>query len=175
MVDGDESTAKPKRPTQAKDKASELAAQAVQAAGPLAAQARERAGQVAEKVGQAAGPRATQAKEKVGEVAEKVGHAAAHGLDAVAGSLNRATGGKYQDRITSVSGKLEHALERTQRGKSTDAGPGDETPAPPPPLTEHPLETPTTVAPPPSDGSAAPSSSGLTPPASDDPSPGKIE
>jgi hypothetical protein len=174
MVAGDEGTGKPNRPSQAKDKASELAAQAVHAAAPLAAQAKEKAGQVAEKVGQAAGPRAAQAKEKAGEVAEKVGHAAAHGLGAVAVSLDRATGGRYRERISSVSERLEHALDRGQHGKETEASAGDQTPATPPPLTEHPLEPPTAVAPPPSDGLAAPSGSGSAT-TSDDPVVGKTE
>jgi hypothetical protein len=174
MVAGDEGTGKPNRTSHAKDKAGELAAQAVQAAGPLAAQAKEKVGHVADKVGQATGPRAAQAKEKVGEVAEKVGHAAAHGLEAVAGSLDRATGGRYRDRISSVSEKLEHALDRTQPGKGTEASESDQTPATPPPLTDNPLEPPTAVPPPPSDGLAAPSSSASAP-SSEDPSVGTTE
>jgi hypothetical protein len=174
MVAGDEGTGKSNRPSQAKDKASELAAQAVRAAAPLAAQAKEKVGQVADKVGQAGGPRAAQAKEKVGEVAEKMGHAAAHGLEAMAGSLDRATKGRYRDRISTVSEKLEHALDRTQHSKATEASDGYQTPATPPPLTENPLEPPTAVPPPASDGLAAPSSGGSAP-SSEDPSVGKAE
>jgi hypothetical protein len=175
MVAGDEGTGKSNRPSQAKDKASELAAQAVRAAAPLAAQAKEKVGQVAEKVGQAGGPRAAQAKEKVGEVAEKMGHAAAHGLEAMAGSLDRATKGRYRDRISTVSEKLEHALDRTQHSNATEASDGYyQTPATPPPLTENPLEPPTAVPSPAADGLAAPSSGGSAP-SSDDPSVGKTE
>jgi hypothetical protein len=103
-----------------------------------------------------------------------MGHAAAHGLETVAGSLDRATGGRYRDRISTVSEKLEHALDRTQHSKATEASDGYQTPATPPPLTENPLEPPTAVPPPASDGWAAPSSGGSAP-SSEDPSVGKAE
>jgi hypothetical protein len=92
---------------QAKERATELAAHAAAAAGPLAAQAKERATELAAHAAAAAGPLAAQAK----ELAEKAGEKAAVGVSALAGSLNRVTGGKYSSRISAVSTMLEDRLD----------------------------------------------------------------
>lgn len=55
---------------------------------------------------------AGQAKGKAEELAEKAGPSAAKGLDAAKSSLDKATGGKYHDKIESVSGKVEGVLKR---------------------------------------------------------------
>ena len=73
------------------DKAAELAAQAAAAAGPLAARAKELAGQ-----------------------------AAAQGVDVVAGNLDKATGGKYSERIHSVATKVEGVLDSKPKAAPTD-------------------------------------------------------
>jgi ElaB/YqjD/DUF883 family membrane-anchored ribosome-binding protein len=100
---------------QAKAKASELTDQAKQRleqlrekAGPYLDQAKERAGGMKEK----AGPVANQAAGKASEFAGKAGGAAAHGVDSASGALDRATGGKYSDKIKSVADKLGQMLER---------------------------------------------------------------
>lgn len=70
---------------------------------------------------------AGQAKGKAEEFAEKAGPSAAKGLDAAKSSLDKATGGKYHDRIESVSGKVEGVLKRdSSNGDSAkdDPGPG---------------------------------------------------
>ncbi len=94
------------------DKATELAGQAAAAVGPLAAQAKEKASELAGQAAAAAGPLALQAKDKATELAEKASEAAAHGVSALAKSLDKATGGKYSDRISSVTAKLEERLDR---------------------------------------------------------------
>jgi hypothetical protein len=100
---------------QAKAKTSELADQAKQRlgqlqekAGPYLDKAKERAGDLKEK----AGPAASQAAGKAGELAGKAGGAAAHGVESASGALDKATGGKYSDKIKSVSEKLSQMLER---------------------------------------------------------------
>lgn len=97
---------------QAKEKASELAGQAAAAAGPLAAQAKEKATVLAGQAAAAAGPLAAQAKDRAAELAEKASETATHSVSALAESLDKATGGKYSDRISSVTAKLEERLDR---------------------------------------------------------------
>ncbi|MDA3650020.1 antitoxin [Saccharopolyspora indica] len=67
---------------------------------------------------------ANQAKGKAEELAEKAGPSAAKGLDAAKSSLDKATGGKYHDKIENVSGKVEGMLKREhpdgQQPKATD-------------------------------------------------------
>lgn len=87
-----------------KEKASEFATQAAAAAGPMAQQARERATELATQAAAAAGPLASQAREK-----------AAQGVEVLAENLDKMTGGKYTERIGSVTSKLEDALD-TKRG-----------------------------------------------------------
>ena len=90
------------------DKAAEIAGQAAAAAGPLAAQARERAGVLASQAAAAAGPIAEQARVK-----------ASQGLDVVAGSLDKITGGKYSDRIHSVAERVEGVLDSKPKPVTT--------------------------------------------------------
>lgn len=73
---------------------------------------------------------AGQAKGKAEELAEKAGPSAAKGLDAAKSSLDKATGGKYHDKIESVSGKVEGVLKRDSAKDdpgSQDKGPDDPT------------------------------------------------
>ena len=79
------------------DKASELAGQAADAAGPLVDKAKEVAEQVAE---------------KAAPIVEKAGELAAKGVSAAAEGIDKVTGGKYSDQISSVSTKIEDLLER---------------------------------------------------------------
>ncbi|MCU1657995.1 MAG: hypothetical protein JWO57_2651 [Pseudonocardiales bacterium] len=93
------------------ERASELAGQAAAAAGPLAAQAKEKATELAGTAAAAAGPLAAQAKEKAAELAERAGEISAKGINALAESIDKATGGKYSDKISSVTSKIEEKLE----------------------------------------------------------------
>jgi hypothetical protein len=83
-------------PSRITDKASELAGQAVQAAGPALEKAREVAGELAE---------------RAAPLVEKAAELAAHGVSAAAEQIDKVTGGKYADTISSVSSKIEEALD----------------------------------------------------------------
>lgn len=108
------------------DRAAELAEKAAAKAGPLAQQAKIRATELAAQARTQAGPMAAQAKEK-----------AAHSVEPLAQRIDKATGHKYTDRITSVSSKLKGALE-----KKPGATPPPSTPSAAPPMTP-PAATPT--------------------------------
>jgi hypothetical protein len=83
------------------EKASELAGQAAQAAGPAIVKAKEVAGELAEK----AGP-------YVEKAADRAAVLASHGVSAAAEQIDKVTGGKYSGKISSVSSKIEAALDR---------------------------------------------------------------
>lgn len=93
------------------DKANELAAKAMTAAAPIAAQAAERAKEFATQAAAAAGPLAAQAKEKAEELLDRAGPTIAKSVSAAAESLDHATGGKYSDRISAVTSKIEERLD----------------------------------------------------------------
>jgi len=78
------------------EKASVLAGQAVEKAGPALAKAKEVAGELAEK-----------AKPIVAKAATQT----AHGVSAAAEQLDRATKGKYSDKLSSASSKVESKLD----------------------------------------------------------------
>jgi DNA-binding IclR family transcriptional regulator len=79
------------------EKATELAGQAAQAAGPAIEKAKEVAVDLAE---------------KAAPLVEKAAVIAAQGVSAAAEQIDKATGGKYADKISAVSSKLEGALDR---------------------------------------------------------------
>lgn len=87
------------------DKAADLAGQAAAAAQPIAARAKELAGHTAA----AAAPIVEQARVR-----------AAQGVDVVAGSLDKATGGKYSERIHTVATKVGSVLDTTPKTPPTD-------------------------------------------------------
>ena len=64
------------------------------------------------------------AKEKAGELAHKAGPGAAKGVDSAKAQLDKATGGKYHDRIENVSGKVQDALKKAEgwNEKSDESG-----------------------------------------------------
>jgi hypothetical protein len=95
------------------DRATELASQAADAAGPMLEKAKSAAGDLADK----AGPYVEKAAEKAGPYVEKAAGFAAQGVAVAAEQIDKATKGKYSDKITSVSAKIEHTLDR-------DKGPG---------------------------------------------------
>lgn len=82
------------------DKAGELAEQAAHAAGPAIDKAKEVAGDIAE---------------KTGPLVDKAAEKAAQGISAAAEQLDKATGGKYADKISSVSTKIEERVDRPDR------------------------------------------------------------
>jgi MT0933-like antitoxin protein len=84
-------------PSKITEKASELAGQAAQAAGPAIVKAKEVAGDLAE---------------KAGPIVDKAAGIAAHGVSAAAEQIDKVTGGKYADKISSVSSKIEGVLDR---------------------------------------------------------------
>jgi hypothetical protein len=83
-------------PSKITEKASELAGQAAQAAGPALEKAKVVAGELAE---------------KAAPLVEKAAVIAAHGVSAAAEQIDKATGGKYADKISAVSSKIEGALD----------------------------------------------------------------
>lgn len=84
-------------PNKITERATELAGQAAQAAGPAIEKAKEVAADLAE---------------KAGPVVERAAELAAQGVSAAAEQLDKVTGGKYSDKISSVSTKIEDALDR---------------------------------------------------------------
>jgi hypothetical protein len=74
----------------------------------LASKAGDKASQVAGELAEKAAPLA----EKAAPLAEKAGSLAAKGVSAAASGVDKATGGKYHDRIETVTGKLGEALNR---------------------------------------------------------------
>jgi MT0933-like antitoxin protein len=84
-------------PSKITEKASELAGQAAQAAGPALEKAKDVAADLVV---------------KAGPVIDKAAELAAHGVSAAAEQIDKVTGGKYSDQISSVSAKIEGALDR---------------------------------------------------------------
>jgi hypothetical protein len=84
------------------DKASELAGQAAEKAGPALEKAKEVASELVE---------------KAGPLIEKAAELAALGISVAAEQIDRATGGKYSDKLSSASAKIEEKLDRG--GKQT--------------------------------------------------------
>jgi hypothetical protein len=73
------------------------------------------AGQAAEKAGPAierAKEVATELVEKAGPLLERAGELAAQGVSVAAEQIDRATGGKYSDKISTASAKIEEKLDR---------------------------------------------------------------
>jgi hypothetical protein len=87
-------------PSKFTDKASELAGQAAEKAGPAIVKAKEVASDLAE---------------KAGPIIEKAAELAAHGVSVAAEQIDRATKGKYSDKLSSASTKIEEKLERSDK------------------------------------------------------------
>lgn len=94
------------------DKAKQVAEDLVEKAGPLA----ERAKPLAEK--------AKPFAEKAAPYAEKAAGLAAKGVSTAASTVDKATGGKYHDKIENVSGKVAEALNRDGHAGPKKEGPG---------------------------------------------------
>jgi hypothetical protein len=65
-------------------------------------------------------------KERAAELAERAGEVGARGAGVVAGTVDRATGGKYSSQISGLASKLQKRLD-----------PDEQTPTTPPPSTPH--------------------------------------
>ena len=107
-------------------------------AGDMAEKLKQKAGVVAHEVREKAGPLASQAGERAAEVAQKAGVVASHGVEAAAGGLKSATGGKGAEQIDKVSGFLRKVLNRGGSAQpTTTASPGTQ-----PPTTQSPTTSP---------------------------------
>ncbi len=89
-------------PSKITEKAGELAGQAAHAAGPAIEKAKEVAGDIAE---------------KAAPIVDKAAELAAQGVSVAAEQIDKVTGGKYSDKISSVSSKIEDALDRDKDDK----------------------------------------------------------
>jgi hypothetical protein len=105
------------------DKLKKFADQAKEKAAPMMADAKEKAG-----------PLATQAKEKAADLASKAAPIAAQGVDKASASIDKATKGKYSDKISDVHGKVNSGLA-SAADAAKSAG-SDATPAQAPPIPE---------------------------------------
>jgi hypothetical protein len=86
----------------------------------------ERATEVAQSAAVASAPRAAQMKDRAAELAERAGEIGARGTGVVAGSVDRATGGKYSSKISGIASKLQKRLdpdEQTPTAPSTGPAP----------------------------------------------------
>jgi hypothetical protein len=95
---------------QAKEKATPLAEKAAEKAGPLATQAAHKAAEAAAQAKDKAGPLAAQAKERATELASKAAPHVAHGVDVAAEGLDKATKGKFSDKIETVQVKVHDTV-----------------------------------------------------------------
>lgn len=92
------------------DKLKKLADQAKEKAGPMVADAKEKAGPLAAQAKERAVPLAAQAKVKAADLASKAAPVAAQGVDRASASLDKATKGKYTEKISGVHGKVNSTL-----------------------------------------------------------------
>ena len=92
-----------KKPTK---KVTGVAAQAAAAVGPI----KNRAGELAGAAAAAAAPRTAHAKERAVGIAEKAGAIGAKSVTAVAGGLDKVTGGKLAKPINAVSSAIEERI-----------------------------------------------------------------
>ncbi len=81
------------------DKLKQLAEQAKEKAAPIVADAKDKAG-----------PLAVQAKERAAELASKAAPIAAQGVDKASAGIDKATKGKYSDKISDVHTKVNAGL-----------------------------------------------------------------
>lgn len=94
-------------PSKITEKATELAGQAAAAAGPI----KDKAAEFAATAAAAAGPLASHAKDRAAGIADKAGELGAKGVGVLAEGIDKVTGGKYSDRISAVTSKIEEKLD----------------------------------------------------------------
>ena len=94
-------------PSKITEKAAEIAGQAAAAAAPI----KDKATEVAAAAAAAAGPMAKHAKDRVAGLADRAGEIGAKGVSAAAEGLDAVTLGKFSDKISAVSSRIEGALD----------------------------------------------------------------
>jgi hypothetical protein len=94
------------------EKLKKFADQAKEKAGPMAGQAKERATVLAAEAKEKAGPMAGQAKERATELASKAAPAVSQGVGKAAGSLDKATKGRYTGHIDKVQGVVHQTAQK---------------------------------------------------------------
>jgi antitoxin protein of toxin-antitoxin system len=90
--------------------------------------AKDLASKVADDLAEKAGPLGEKAKplaDKAAPYADKAATLAAKGVSSAASTVDKATGGKYHDRIETVSGKLGEALHRDGHTANPESTPKD--------------------------------------------------
>jgi hypothetical protein len=107
----------------ARGKAAPLAEKAAEKAGPLAAQAAQKAAEAAAQAKEKAGPLAAQAKEKASDLASKAAPHVSHGVDVAAGGIDKATGGRFSDKIETVQGKVHDTVDKAAPTETAEAEP----------------------------------------------------
>ena len=110
------------------EKLKKLADQAKEKAGPMAEQAKERATVLAAEAKEKAGPMAEQAKERATELASKAAPAVTQGLDKAADSLDKATKGRYTEKIDKVQGVVHQTAQKVG-DKAAGTGTGTDSPS----------------------------------------------
>jgi MT0933-like antitoxin protein len=108
------------------EKLKKIADQAKVKAGPMAEQAKEKATVLAAEAKVKAAPMAEQAKERATELASKAAPAVSQGVGKAAGSLDKATKGRYTEHIDKVQGVVHQTAQ-----KVGDKAAGTGTVAPP--------------------------------------------
>jgi hypothetical protein len=108
------------------DKLKKIADQAKEKAGPLAEQAAHRATELAAEAREKAGPLAEQAKGRATEMASKAAPAVSQGVGKAAGSIDKATGGRYTEHIDKVHGVVKDTAQKVSKA---GAGNSDSSPA----------------------------------------------
>jgi vacuolar-type H+-ATPase subunit H len=103
---------------QAREKAGPIVEQAREKAGPIVEQAINKASPYAEMVAEKAGPIVEQAKVKAAPYVEKALPYAVKGVETVVVTADKATGGRYHDKIESVGQLIGDALNRNGKVNS---------------------------------------------------------
>lgn len=104
------------------DKLKKLADQAKEKATPLAGQAAQKAAELAAEAKEKAGPLAEQAKERATELAAKAAPAVSQGVDKAAGSIDKATGGRFTPQLDKVQDVVQNTASKVA-DKSAGDGP----------------------------------------------------
>jgi hypothetical protein len=115
-------TAEPSQTETLGMRAASLGAKLAAAAAPM----KDRATELAQTAAAASAPRAAQMKERATELAERAAVVGAKGAGVVAGSVDRATGGKYSSTISGIASKVQKRLDPDELTPTT----------PPPPATD---------------------------------------
>jgi hypothetical protein len=92
----------------------------------FASLAKEKADVVRGDITEKAGPLADKLAEKAAPLADKAADMAAKGVSVAASQVDKATGGKYRERIDNVSEKLSNVLNRDGHPDTPESQPGSQ-------------------------------------------------